>query len=639
MATGLTGSFATIPERRHDIFICFDTITITRGKRTLLDKASGIVRGGKLTALVSSCGGRGDYHLLNVLAAQHDGGGLVIAQGTLAKTRAYRQHCALIDEEMTVIDYLTIRQNLLYGSEMRSRASKADHEARLRTVVSLLKLDSHVSRQVHACSHYVRRRVSVARELMLNPAAIFVDSAIEGLATHEAREFLSLLRAIAVRTGCVVAVSVLQPRWTLLELVDDVIVLQGPTVVFVGSAIDFLRVAATLQKQSSLISRDASPGVSVNPAPSTAAMALPSTVEAPETCLNTFYRLASNPHVNLQGSVPFLRERTDATFAEVTEIVSRFSEGRLPLLQAPFERVQPMMPWKFFLLCQYGALQVWNRLLVHIASAVLVLLAAVLVGVVYQRQDLDGQAGMQNRIGIIFFLISSTFLHNLLFVESHKKAYVSFQRHRAHGYFDCLTYFCYWTAISALQRFVGCIVFMGVVYALAQVHGTVDLTSLQSLVAIMASTSFCCSVLVWLVCCAMPNPRYAHFLLFSIYAFDTILAGIVLNVNTLPKTFQDLSLASIIRLGYESAVVSEFANKTFGCHKTLDGVTPPAYQLLLDSQWSFGNQSIACFTGDGYMDFLGFSADRQWSNMGILAYITIGMMGVALIFMWLGKGR
>jgi ABC-type multidrug transport system ATPase subunit len=620
------GSFATEPHRQHDIVLCFDGVTITRGKRTLLDKASGIVRGGRLTALVSTCGGRGDYHLLNVLAAQHDGGGLVIAHGTLAKTNAFRQHCALIDEEMTVLDHLTVRQNLMYGSEMRAQASFSDHAARLATVVRWMKLEPHLRRQVLSCSYYVRRRVSIARELMLHPAAVFVDSATEGLATHEARELLALLRHVAVQTRSVLAVSMLQPRWTLLELVDDVIALEGPSIVFSGTSYGFLVAASRTTAQRMTTSSDDRREASSE-----------SLVEAPESAINAVYRIASNPQLHLLRTAPAFVASLEERSAQVTDRARLFVEGQLPLLSTPFPRVQPWMTWKFVLLCKYGTLQLWNRVLVHIASAVLVLLAAILVGVVYQRQDEDGQAGMQNRTGIIFFLISSTFLHSLLFVESSKRSYVSFQRHRVHGYFDCVTYLVYWLTTSALYRLIGCIVFMAVVYALAHVHSTIDLTSLQSLVGIMAMTSFTSAILVWLVCSALPTTRYAQFVLFGIYAFNTILAGIVLNVNTLPPFFQDISYASLIRLGYESAIASEFNNKTFGCHQE---TSPP------QGSPAIGNETYAppamltrCFTGDGYMRFLGFSSSRETSNMAVMAYIALGLSIISLCFMWLGKAR
>jgi ABC-type multidrug transport system ATPase subunit len=665
---GMAGSFATSPEARHDVQLCFDGVNVIRGKRTLLDHASGIVRGGRLTALVSSCGGRGDYHLLNVLSAQHDGGGLVLAKGSLAHSDEYRQHCALIDEEMTVLDRLTVRENLLYGSEMRANAALDDHHARLKVVVGWLELHDHLGRLVHACSQDVRRRVSIARELMLHPAAVFVDSAIEGLATLEARRLLSCLRRVAAQTGCIVCVSMLQPRWALLELADDAIVLEGASVAFSGPPRELFRIAAAsicrinsatpANNENNNNNGVASP---TSPVPPLSGHQHQSLADAPEATMNALYRIASNPHTALHASVPALATVQEAVQRDVADVVVRFTEGALPLLVAPFERQPPRMPWKFCLLLKYGVLQVRNRLGVHLLSAVMILLAAVLVGLVYQNQGQSGQAGMQNRVGIIFFLVSSTFLHNLLFIDATKKAFLSFQRHRVHGYYDCVTYLLYWLTVNAVQRLVGCIAFMAVVYALAKVHGTFDLTSLQSLVGVMALVSFASAVLVWLVCGVVPHARYAHFVLFGIYALNTVLAGIVLNLRSLPEAIQSLSMGSLIRLGYESAVASEFRGQTFGCvdagahdhDVTATPSQPTTTTMTGPAVWGLGANTTtaaasmappnppsgACFTGRDYMAFLGFSESRQEGNLTLIAYITLAMAAGALLAMWLGKAR
>jgi hypothetical protein len=513
----------------------------------------------------------------------------------------------------------------------------------------------------------VRRRVSIARELMLHPAAVFVDSAVEGLATVEARRLLSCLRRVAAQTGCIICVSMLQPRWALLELADDAIVLEGASIAFSGPPQELFRITAASMDRGVHQQQQGGRGEATSPVPE----GFPSPTvtllsDAPEATMNALYRVASNPHTGLQATVPALATVQERVQREVNENVARFSEGQLPLLVAPFERHAPLMPWKFVLLVKYGALQVKNRFVVHLLSTILILLAAVLVGLVYQNQGQTGQAGMQNRVGIIFFLVSSTFLHNLLFIDATKKAYLSFQRHRVHGYYDCVTFLLYWLTVNGVQRLVGCIAFMVVVYGLAQVHGTFDLTSLQALVSVMALVSFASAVLVWLVCCVVPHARYAHFVLFGIYALNIVLAGIVLNLKSLPPTIQSVSFASLVRLGYESAVASEFDGRDFGCRPILvtpsaasdtpvpSFSTPSAATLLSaagDGSSSVGNWGSnatttaapqlrpTCFTGTEYLEFLGFSESRNSSNQHLITYITIAMALGALLAMWVGKAR
>lgn len=612
-------SFATCPETLHSIRLAFDGVSVMRGRKTVLDGARGIVKGGRLTAVVSACGGSGDFYLLNVLAGHEEGHGPVIANGSPVSSDVYKSSAVIIDEDLTALGRLTVKQNLLYGSEMRIASSRSDHRARLDTVIEWMHLEKHADRQVHACSLYVKRRVSIARELMLHPCAVFVDSAVEGLATHEARELLGLLRNVAQCTGCVLVIAMLQPRWTLLEIVDDVICIEGTRVAFAGTSTELLGVAAS--------------GTNVNTSPG---------MDAPEATINALYRVATNPHGSLEAALPRIEEFQKRLHSDVTAVMGQFTETQLPVLTVPFPRAAPSVLWKALYLYKYNCLEVKNRLWTYVASTALILLVAILVGVVYQRQDENGQTGMQNRLGIIFFVISSTFVHSLLFVDSSKRGYVSYQRHKAHGYFNAPTYLWFWATTNAMQRLVGCIAFMAVVYGLAHVRATVDLTSLQTLVAIMAMTSFATCSVVWVVCCVVPTTRIAHFVLFAVYAFNVVLAGLVLNLNTLPRPFQIASYASLMRLGYESAVISEFEGRSFGCHHTVTGAPAPTVGMDLDGVATTTMAPAGhhyCFTGDSYMGFLGFHSGRLWLNMAVMAYITVGVLIVSLVAMWLGKAR
>jgi hypothetical protein len=211
---------------------------------------------------------------------------------------------------------------------------------------------------------------------------------------------------------------------------------------------------------------------------------------------------------------------------------------------------------------------------------------------------------MQNRIGIIFFLISSTFLHNILFVDYRRKAYLSFQRHREHGYYGPTTFLVFDISTSAFIRFFTSTVFTIVVYSLGNIENEWEYSNLRDLVFIVALTSFCTYLLVYFVCAVSVTTRMAHFALFALYTFNVILAGIILNVNTLPKPFQVLSFGSLIRLGYESAVLTQFQGQSFGCT---------------------GNTTSSCYTGDQYIAFLGFSDERKWKNVNLLAIISAAL--------------
>ena len=159
------------------LVIGFENVTIVREKRRLLEDASGLVHGGRLTAIVSCCGARGDFYLLSALAGQEEVfAGSILANGTPVVAPSYRSSAVLIDRDFTTFDELTVRQNLQYSASMRV-ASTADNNntAAVDSVIEKLGLEPVENKEIRNCAQHFRRRVSLGKELLLNPLAIFID--------------------------------------------------------------------------------------------------------------------------------------------------------------------------------------------------------------------------------------------------------------------------------------------------------------------------------------------------------------------------------------------------------------------------------------------------------------------------------
>jgi hypothetical protein len=275
--------------------------------------------------------------------------------------------------------------------------------------------------------------------------------------------------------------------------------------------------------------------------------------------------------------------------------------------------------WQFIVLVQYSLYRVRNNVVLLSTLFAVVLIVAIILAAIYSSQT--GQSGMQNRIGMIFFLVSSTFLQNMLFVETRRREFLSFLRHRAHGYYGAALYLIFTVVSTAFVRFLTSAVFTVIVYSLGNIgSGEWAYSNLRDLVAIVALTSYSTNLVVYFVTSIARTARIAHFILFALYTFDVILAGIILNVNTLPKPFQVVSLTSHIRLGYEAAVITQFVGQDFGCVKGGGGNA---------------NTTESCYTGDEYLNFLGFSADRRWPNVELLCLlsgITVVVWYLVMVF-------
>ncbi|KEG09831.1 ABC transporter [Trypanosoma grayi] len=610
----------------------FDNLTMYRDKSVVIDNAAGIIHGGRLTAIVNCSGTQNDSCLLNALAGQEEcASGTIMMNGVPVDAPAYLQRTVLIDEGFTAFEELTVRESIEYAASMRV----ATRAFTVQEIMEELLLEEVADRVVRHCSLYVRRRVSLGKELLLNPEVLCFDQLLEGLWTYEAQEFMRLLRRIAapppppllppsvaadttavttiaapqtsslrslgdtsaietsssvshniewgVQRRCerIVLVSMAQPRWAMLKYVDDVILLDRERCVFCG----------TLQELLVAIRADPASGLVDN-------------------AISSLYRLASNAETSL--SATFARSgNAERVQKNVLQFFHKCATGWEARGGSTYS--SPGAHVRLYYMLKYSLLQVRHNLLVGGSLFVLLVILAVVLAAVYNSQE--GQSGMQNRIGIIFFLVSSTFLHSILSLDAQRKEYNSFLRHRTHGYYGVFTYMTYAVIYCAFERAFSLSVFTFVVFCVSNIVEKWDYyLPTMELVLIVGVMSFCSHFVVFFFCTVIWTRRLAMFALFAVYTLNLLLAGIILNLTTLPKPFQFLSNVSIIRLAYESSILSQFLGRDFGC---------------------VPNKETMCYTGPQYATFLGFKESRQWTNVGILAGISgLLVLGSLVAMLW-----
>eukprot|EP00658_Telonema_sp_P-2_P035513 TRINITY_DN2580_c0_g1_i2.p1 TRINITY_DN2580_c0_g1~~TRINITY_DN2580_c0_g1_i2.p1 ORF type:complete len:486 (-),score=62.44 TRINITY_DN2580_c0_g1_i2:529-1986(-) len=272
---------------------------------------------------------------------------------------------------------------------------------------------------------------------------------------------------------------------------------------------------------------------------------------------------------------------------------------------------------------------------------------------VYKGQD--GQSGMQNRVGIIFSVISGTFLQAVIGVERLRMEINSFRWHRINGYFGPLVYIIYWFTTCTFIRFFFVGGFSMLTFGLANISDSkIDFSQIQELQVFFGLSSVACAVLSFLATTATPSTTITYFVMFMSYALSVLGAGLILSLRSFPQIVRSISRVSIIRLGYESSLVSQFGGQDFNCHQTTFQPFQPTTTTTTTATTTtttttttsapsdvvlggggdhddVGNTTlapvypyvpIACYTGDEYLAFLGFSQESKWTNMTILGSIT-----------------
>lgn len=661
--------------------LCADGVTAVDQRRAkVLEDVSALFQSGRLTAVVNCCGTQSAFHLLSALAGlEETQSGLIVLNGTPVTALSYRRQAVLLDEDFAAFDALTVRENLEFAVRMRVDTASRPYSVDL--ILEHLSLTSVQHSIVRTCSLYVRRRVSLGKELLCNPSVLLLDQPLQGLATHEAQQFLSILRKIASpaaadaeiqrmnggqltsndlrytpRHNCtvspavgmeppstpaaaitsvpveghlntaadrIVVFSVVQPRWTLLKNADDVVLLEGHRCLYWGPMADVLSV----------------------PLPTTDTVPHAATQEG---FVHTLYRLAMSPS-SAGGTATTTREDPSATGSEGVAAAqeSALSEAFRPLQHRQRKAIARYMRTcaagqqtlqgrdydapgtlvHLVYLFQYSLLQIRHSAIRTGALLVIAVGCAVALTALYGQQE--GQTGMQNRVGIIFFLVSCVLLQCILSLGSVRRDYVCFQRHRAHGYYNTFTFLVYTVITCAVRRFFLASSFALVIYLLSnfgQPWG--EYPPIFELSVIVAITSFCSYFVVLLACSALWTLRATTLFLYALYTVNIILAGLILNLPSLPPAVQALSFLTVLRLSYESCILTQFTGRLFGCDE-------PKARGLAGGEKLFSNATagdvsalpVTCYTGTEYAKFIGFNESRRWTNVAALS----GMSGVLIL--------
>ncbi|MCX5386487.1 FHA domain-containing protein [Streptomyces sp. NBC_00083] len=218
------------------------TVTVDRGRKTLLDQVSFPV-GEKCLLAVVGPSGAGKSTLLNALTGLRpaDGGTVLYDGRDLYRDYAeLRQRIGLVPQDDILHAQLTVRRALGYAAELRfpQDTEKAERRARVDEVIRELGLEQRVDQPIHSLSGGQRKRVSVALELLTKPSLLFLDEPTSGLDPGMDRSVMHMLRGLADdgRTVVVVTHSVLS-----LDVCDRLLVLApGGRIAYYGPPRDAL---------------------------------------------------------------------------------------------------------------------------------------------------------------------------------------------------------------------------------------------------------------------------------------------------------------------------------------------------------------------------------------------------------------
>ncbi|EIV93442.1 ATP-binding cassette domain-containing protein [Frankia sp. QA3] len=235
-----------------DVAFEVQDVSVWAGTKQLMHDMTFRLPGRSLLGVVGPSGA-GKSTLLNALTGFRpaDRGSVRYAGRDLyAEYDELRRRIGYVPQADPLHDQLTVREALLYGSELRFPAdtTAAERRARVEEVIGQLGLSAHADTRVSQLSGGQKKRTSVALELLTRPSLLFLDEPTSGLDPANDQSVMETLRGLAKgggagsadesgRTVIVVTHSVL-----FLDLCDFILVLApGGHVAYFGPADGALR--------------------------------------------------------------------------------------------------------------------------------------------------------------------------------------------------------------------------------------------------------------------------------------------------------------------------------------------------------------------------------------------------------------
>lgn len=211
--------------------------------KPVLSDVCGEARDGELFAVLGHSGS-GKSTLIDALAhriSKESLKGSVTLNGEPLGGRVLRSISAYVMQDDLLFPMLTVEETLMFSAEFRLPRSqtRAQKLARVQVLLDQLGLRGAAKTIIGDEGHRgvsggERRRVSIGIDIIHDPILLFLDEPTSGLDSTSAFMVVKVLQRIA-QTGSIVVLSIHQPSYRILGLLDRLILLAHGEAIFSGS--------------------------------------------------------------------------------------------------------------------------------------------------------------------------------------------------------------------------------------------------------------------------------------------------------------------------------------------------------------------------------------------------------------------
>ncbi|XP_066042566.1 broad substrate specificity ATP-binding cassette transporter ABCG2 isoform X2 [Chamaea fasciata] len=616
-------------------FLCFRKTT----KKEVLRDVNGIMKPG-LNAILGPTGS-GKSSLLDILAARKDPHGLsgdILINGA-PQPANFKCTSGYVVQDDVVMGTLTVRENLNFSAALRLPKSVREQEKneRVNQIIKELGLskvaDSKVGTQfTRGVSGGERKRTNIGMELITDPAILFLDEPTTGLDASTANAVLLLLKRMS-KQGKTIIFSIHQPRYSIFRLFDSLTLLAAGRVLYHGPAQQAIEHFQSLGYQCEPFNNPADFFLDVINGDSTA-VAMSKANES-----NTVFPAESTEeHSEYDKTLAEqLAEKysNSAYYQETKEHLESISSGNKKKTKGLFRQITYAN--SFLHQLKWVSRRTFKNLIgnpqASIAQLLITALLGLIVGAIYFGLE-NNSAGIQNRVGAMFFLTTNQCFSSVSAIELFVVEKKIFIHEYISGYYRTSAYFIAKLMADLIPiRTLPSIIFTCIVYFMLGLKPTVDAFFIMMFSLMMVS--YTATSMALAIATGQSVVSIANLLMTVTFVFMIIFSGLLVNLTSVMSWLSWLKYFSIPRYGMTALQINEFTGLNFCNNTDLSSnntdLSSNNTDSCSDNIYRQTGQLIC--TGEDYLRSQGIDPSPWglWQNHLALACMTFIFLAIAYI--------
>ncbi|NWQ94039.1 ABCG2 protein, partial [Burhinus bistriatus] len=586
--------------------------------KEVLRNVNGIMRPG-LNAILGPTGS-GKSSLLDILAARKDPHGLsgdILINGA-PQPANFKCTSGYVVQDDVVMGTLTVRENLKFSAALRLPKSVKEQEKneRVNQIINELGLskvaDSKVGTQfTRGVSGGERKRTNIGMELITDPAILFLDEPTTGLDASTANAVLLLLKRMA-KQGKTIIFSIHQPRYSIFRLFDNLTLLAAGRVLYHGPAQNAVEYFQSVGYQCEPYNNPADFFLDIINGDSTAvAMSKTDETHTAEEYTEYDKTLAEKLAEKYSNS---------ACYQETKAALENISLGNKKKTKAIFRQITYAN--SFLHQLKWVSKRTFKNLIgnpqASIAQLCVTVFLGLVVGAIFFGLKEDS-AGLQNRVGAMFFLTTNQCFSSISAIELFVVEKKIFIHEYISGYYRTSAYF-----ISKLMadlipiRTLPSIIFTCIVYFMLGKYDLLKPTveAFFTMMFTLMMVSYTATSMALAIAAGQSVVAVANLLMTITFVFMIIFSGLLVNLTSIMSWLAWLKYFSIPRYGMTALQINELTGLNF-CSSVYN-------VCVFIRRWC---------TGDEYLKNQGIDASSWglWQNHLALACMTVIFLTIAYL--------